>query len=169
MRIILIGTNHRHQIIGCPEGETASFENFLRQTISTYAVQALAEELNEEAITLWHGHDSTARKLAQSLGITHLFCDPTIQERTQIGIPTNVQIRTKLGFGSAMTSIEVERLDAELRNHWPARETYWLDRLRSICCNECLFILGSDHVQSFKDLLTAHQIEAYIAHEDWLP
>lgn len=169
MRVMLVGTNHRHQVVGCSEGQSEAFSHFLRKVIRKCQIQTLAEELNEEAFATWGGHGSTARSLAESLGIQHIFCDPTAQERACIGISTTAQVKADLNLGKFLKSEQVEQLDAEQRKYWPQREAYWLTRLRSMGCNQCLFILGSDHVQSFMALLSAHHIQPVLVHENWEP
>lgn len=167
--VLLIGTNHRHQIVGCPEGKSKKFAQFIRRVINERKIQALAEELNEEAFPKWLGYDSIARVVASELGIEHIYCDPTTSERVRLGIPTTDQITSNLGYGKFLNASETKKLEDEAQMFWPQREFYWFSRIRSLGCNKTLFVLGSSHIQSFRKLLLAQNIRPIIIHENWKP
>jgi hypothetical protein len=169
MYVLIIGTNHRYQVLGCQEGKQEVFEQYLRAVIHKHGIQAIAEELNEEAFPVWRGHDSTARVLAASLGIKHMFCDPTNIERERLGIPTVEQIKVKLGFGKFLTSQEYQEVVEEQQKYWLQRESYWIKCVKTLDCDKCVFILGLSHVQSFAKLLLKEHVQSEVIHENWKP
>jgi hypothetical protein len=169
MTVYLLGTNHRHQVIGCPEGSYVQFSELLRSEVHQHRLQAIAEELNAEAIQLWHGTDSVAREVSQVLGIRHLYCDPTSVERKALGIPSLQQLKTKFGYGRALNHIQNEHLAVEQETYWSLREAHWLSCLKPLLSLNFLFVIGSSHMQSFAKLLEREQIGYTILHTNWAP
>jgi hypothetical protein len=167
MTAYLLGTNHRHQVIGCPEGRYVEFSELLRREVREHRLQAIAEELNDEAIQLWQGTGSVARAVSQDLGIRHVYCDPTSTERLALGIPSLQELRTKFGYGRVLTHIQDEHLAAEQATYWPRREAHWLSCLKPLRTCNFLFVLGSSHMESFSKLLESEEIGYITLHTRW--
>jgi len=131
------------------------------------SIDLIAEELSEDAIALWRASGSAARNVASRLSITHLFCDPSIEERKSLGILMPKEIAAMQGFGQFWTSHQDAVIIAEERKMWPIRESFWLERLRTLSFNECVFILGTEHVDSFGSLLRREGFTVQVNCTNW--
>jgi len=95
VELLLIGTNHANQYVGNKHGDSAQFTDYLHRVCSAHKVDLLAEEMSTEALEE-NSAKSTALELAITLGISHIFCDPSRGERTALGIPTNEKLNRVL-------------------------------------------------------------------------
>ncbi len=84
------------------------------------------------------GEESTARQLAKQLNIEHRFCDPNTEERNKLKIDSN-----------------------------PKREQVWLERIQDLNNSKILFICGSLHLNTFKNLLENSNIKTDILSDGW--
>jgi hypothetical protein len=57
--------------------------------------------------------------------------------------------------------------DEEQRKQWPIRECFWLTELRQANGTCCVFILGAQHVDSFRTLLAKAGFDVTIKHRNW--
>lgn len=169
MRCHLIGLNHAHQLEGYEHGAFEVFGQYLTKFCVNANIDLLAEELNQEAVTLWRAKESVARTVATRLSINHLFCDPTLVDRRCLGILPPKEIASNLGYGRCRTSEQEAILTAEEKKTWSIREQFWLEQLGTVCFQECAFILGSSHVETFSALLTTKGIQVHVAHRLWVP
>ena len=119
---------------------------------------SLAEELNEEAINLWKATDSACRLFAQSMKLMHQYCDPNSHERHLLGIESDLEIRTRLGFGKSLTIDQDNQVQLELIKYFSVREKFWLEKMLSFDFKKCLFVFGKTHVDSFSKLLSSSGI-----------
>lgn len=169
MVVLLVGTNHAHQLSGYRDGAAETLNTYLKGIVDTEAIDLLAEELNEEAVKRFRASDSTARLVALERKLAHIFCDPNTSERRALGIPTVEELLDKLGYGCNPSDEEKANLEIETRRYWPIRENFWLKKLSSCSSNRCLFVLGSNHVQSFSLLLSEHGIQNQVKVGRWEP
>jgi hypothetical protein len=56
-----------------------------------------------------------------------------------------------------------------VRKTWPAREGFWLERLRQVTFARCAFVLGAKHVETFGTLLSTEGFTVHVAHSHWEP
>ena len=140
--IYLIGVDHVIQHGGYldtrKEVALREFQSYLAQVVQEKRVDMIAEEFSEVALERSNTDFSTCRKLALSLKIDHLFCDPTPEEREALKIETDEQ-----------------------------REQEWLNRIRDSFRMNVLFICGSEHLQSFGRLLAANGFKVAILSDGW--
>src|SRR5216683_5104087 len=148
MTIRLIGLNHRYQLRGYAGADWSAFERYLLSYSANKGVDLLAEELSDEAVRKWKAEDSVARHVARCLGVRHLFCDPESGQREALGIRSFGDILAELGPRPT-----VDLVEATEREDWRVREQHWLNTLRNVSFTTCVFILGSQHVESFETLL----------------
>lgn len=165
----LIGTNHAHQLEGHKDGNSVALGEYLSAFCSDNGVDLLAEELNEEAVAKWKADGSVAKSVASRLSISHLYCDPNLEERQRLGTLTHSEAAKKLGFGSYWAREKDALVEAEVRKTWPARESFWLEKLRQVMFTRCVFVLGAKHVVTFGDLLASQGIAVHVAQSDWKP
>jgi hypothetical protein len=156
--LYLIGTDHSVQHDGRagyhgPEFERIGqgFPEFLVQAAKSIQAKVIAEESNEDVLSKFSATQSVASTVASGIAIKHLFCEPSIAEREQLGITTT---------GSPAD--------------FEKREKFWLERLKSIEEAPILFVLGADHVESFSELtktsgLSVEVVDEYYGGEYFAP
>ena len=94
-QIILIGTSHTYQYRH-EEAQANLIEQFKQLLLwlcSTYAVIAIAEEMNEEALAEGGASESVAQEVAKELNVRHQFSDPSRTLRRQLGVLQENDIR----------------------------------------------------------------------------
>ena len=146
MAIYILGTKHELQHTGQPfraapdkvKRGRCDLQIYLRELVTKYHVTLIAEEFSQQVLDIKDAA-STAKSVADELGIEHLFCDPDSTVRTEIGLP-------------AGGTEDYEPVDKERYNR--IRETYWLNCLANVLDRDILFICGSDHVYSFCERLS---------------
>jgi len=74
------------------------------------------------------------------IGLPHCYCDPDAATQTQLNITED-----------------------------PQREQYWINELTRFDTFPVLFILGSDHVESFNTLLVECGFQPFIVERNWQP
>jgi hypothetical protein len=168
MNILLIGLNHCHQLLGYAK-ESGKFKSFLKGLCLKECPDIIAEELNEDAIKQWKANDSVARKIAISLKVRHLFCDPDLKERKALDIKCFKEIAQELGYGPVLTREQTSKVENIEKIHWEKRERFWLCKLIEKQFDKCIFILGANHIDSFNTLLTVRGFRSTIIERDWQP
>ena len=140
--IYLVGVDHRIQHEGYLDSRKKvalrKFRAYLKNIVCERGIRVIAEEFSEDALSRNHTEVSSARKVAQALGIEHRFCDPTRQERKVRKIMTDRQ-----------------------------REREWLNRLQEFSQRNVLFLCGSLHLQTFQKLLRKRGFEVGILSDKW--
>ncbi len=93
--IYLVGVDHVIQHEGYLDSRKKvalrKFRAYLKKIVGERDIRVIAEEFSEDALSRSHTKVSSARKVAQALGIEHRFCDPTCQERMVRKIGTDGQ------------------------------------------------------------------------------
>lgn len=159
----IIGVHHNIQYKFLPqESQYFQFEAYLKVRVAEYGVTMIAEELSEEAMQSCEVKESIGQKVARELGIEHQLCDPTSEERKSLGIPSEAELKQRLGLGKFLKDDELRRLDAEKQKYWPIRERFWLDRIRHAAGQAVLFICGDSHVDSFRWLLESEGLDVEV-------
>jgi len=173
MRVHLIGTDHRYQLCGHQGANWEAFKRYLSSFCQTEAIDLIAEELNEWEIERSKPQGATssvARDVASRLGIKHLFCDPDEADRKRLGINSRKELANSIGVvGHFLTPEQSTRICQMIREQWPIREGFWLEKLQRTDFSHCAFILGANHVESFAKLLTSKGFDARVESQDWEP
>lgn len=166
-KIILVGTSHIYQICDGETDENAieQFQQLLFRLCSHYVVKAIAEEMNQEALTESGAFKSVAQRVTDELNLAHQFSDPLRSVRQQLVIRQEHDIRA-FAFINGRTKQQIE---SEIKNSHAIRERYWLDQLRSLNLWPLIFICGADHTESFSALLRDSGIEVIVPFPDWEP
>lgn len=133
--LYLIGVDHSVQHDGCAGYEGSTFER-LRNEFPTFldgvarriGATVIAEELNEDVLNKFGATKSVADTVASQMNIKHVFCEPSISEREQLGMK---------GTNNP--------------DDFSRREDFWLNKLVTLKGERILFILGADHVESFSE------------------
>lgn len=166
--IYLIGLNHNVQYVY--EGKlssSTSFKEYLEKVIDELSISIIVEELSIEAIEREKAIDSIAHVLALSKEIEHRYADPDSQTRRLLGIPSEEKIRQELGFGPALSSEELARLDQAKAEYHGIREKYWFSQVKDDNDKNVLFLCGDSHIQDFLTLLKNSNCQAVILSTNW--
>ncbi len=143
--VYLVGVDHQVQHNGQPmtpkrEEATRAFYTFLELKAKDLNISMFAEEFNDDALRNSCASAATVRDLAHRLGLKHRFCEPTRQERKELGI-----------------SKDRDR-----------REQFWLSCLEPHLNSETiLFVCGADHLESFQNKLLGKGVKAKILPEQY--
>jgi hypothetical protein len=169
MKIFIVHTNHAHQMMGHEAGNAYEFMNYLEGICHLHQIELIAEELSIEALLNASITESTCQFLSVKFKINHIFCDPNSIQRALLGIPTTNQLRANLKFGKALLKHEEKLLKIEEQKYWPIRENYWINCITSQKFQNCLFICGSDHFESFEKQLLSKNISFVVVNKKWEP
>ncbi len=138
--VYLLGVDHQVQHNGPPmtpdrDHATHDFCMFLKSQAKDLNISMLAEEFSEDALRISKAHVAIVKDVAHSLGLKHLFCDPTRRERVELGI----------------------------NNDLDRREQFWLSRLEHHCNSETiLLVCGAGHLESFREKLQDKGVKAKV-------
>jgi hypothetical protein len=146
--VYLIGLNHQYQIgpngaipVEATAQDFSEFADFLRGVIARNAIRAIAEEMSLAALRKhWVRGDSFPCCLAAEIGLPHRYCDPDLDTQKALGITSSTQ-----------------------------REQYWIKELIDFDLFPVLFILGANHIESFKGLLIESDLQPFVVAQDWEP
>jgi hypothetical protein len=155
------GINHntQHRGVGVDSAGADRFEALVDWVCQQNQIELIAEEFSLEACELSGVSASICAEYAVRNGLQHLYCDPTLEERIQLGIPSQkelvTQVKAELGVKIIVGSEHNAYYDRVAAKYHPIREGFWLDKLSPYAERNILFICGSDHVESFSALLKA--------------
>jgi hypothetical protein len=135
----------------------------LRDLSVSCSAEAIAEELNEQALQEVGSDASVPQLLARELNIPHLFCDPDRTERLALGIRDENSIR----ISAFPKDLDEESVRILIDESWKRREEEWIRRLRGLAVSRLVFVCGADHISTFAPLATEHGFQVSVAHRDW--
>jgi hypothetical protein len=161
MKIFIVGVNHKIQYVFKNSTHSTEFKDYLVGKITKHSISLIAEELSNEAIKQNKTDDSVAHVTALSADIKHRYADPDSETRESLGIPSEKQLKEKLGLGRSLNADELTRLDVANAKYHPIREEYWLSQIKDQNCSNILFLCGYNHIESFASLLRneGHQVQ----------
>ena len=92
--IFLIGTDHEYHVPGsqCQPKAYQAFQRFLRKECLQHGIKTVAEENNKKNVKSNGRRHSIPQRVAKGLSLKHLFCDPDLCERAELGISTDKYI-----------------------------------------------------------------------------
>ncbi len=161
--VALIGTRHKYQF-----GEDATrgaFQNLLENACKEYIVKTIAEEKSVEALSQKHLSQSTCKIVADAMRIQHRYCDPSTQQRKELCIRQEQDIRCEAFF----KGLGQEQTEREIRASHEIRERYWLEQILSLDGWPVLFVCGANHMEAFRRMLEESKIHVDIVVWDWEP
>jgi hypothetical protein len=160
--VYVVGTLHRYQgtyNVGggaiATRDELEQFRLFLKEIVHKHGIRSVAEEMSVEALHKYPHPDlpsgeSLPFQVADELSLPHKYC-----------CPPDRGTRHKLGLsadGMPDTPDDIKK-----------REAYWLEKLENLNLFPCLFVLGSDHADSFPALLIKSQLRTTLLIKEWKP
>lgn len=158
--IFLIGIDHRKQIITCDYAKEIT--KMICNLIHEEEFDLLAEEWStdceaENGITI-------LKEIANNLNIKHINCEMSKKEQLKLPFDENDEefqaylVINQIPFKERKKQIKEE----EIKQNFPVRENYWLNKINSITYNKCLFICGRDHLESFNKIIITNKIASLI-------
>jgi hypothetical protein len=172
--VYLIGVEHGVQSIPSNGPETSNHKAYrlcLEQVIRDYKPTVIAEEYSTESLDRVKylnpstTYDFFTRKIATNAGVEHIFCEPKLKVRFQLGCQGRAQWSKMLAsLDNAIPADECDSLGIamEINIEWPIREKYWLDQLGPAIKNEIVFVCGDGHLKTFADLLNSRGIPSSV-------
>jgi hypothetical protein len=170
--VYIMGTHHEFQKDDGSKSshEIGKFKTFLEGLCNSKGVRLIAEEMSCQALGSLSNRGSSCKQVADKLGLPHLYCDPESDEREQLRIREQDDIRID-GFFSGQSQ---DVIDEKIQQELDKRRIVWQKKL----CNymrsrsieyPVLFICGARHALPFRDLLIEKGITCEVAIEDWPP
>lgn len=162
------GINHNAQHLGpaCDHRDAKALLLLLDQLYPKLNYKVLAEEFSIDACSHWQVEETICHMFAKEHGLCHIYCEPTLSERATLGIPTQHEleerVQSELGASvceSSEANTRYKILEAEL---FPMRELFWMQKLAPHKISDILFICGSAHIESFRDLLVKDGWQVHI-------
>ncbi|WP_281716325.1 hypothetical protein [Alteromonas sp. CyTr2] len=155
--VVLVGTLHSKQ----RDKETTNFSNYIKETITKYDIDALAEEIDI--------HDSVVFDISNELNIEYKIIEPNEHERIALGIDSLNQIE----FAILMLFDDVESVEAKSECEKRKQQTYrereqeWLKRVKAMRGQRILVICGAAHINTFNQLLKKSNFNVIIECSLW--
>jgi hypothetical protein len=142
--IYIVGVTHDVQCLKNENSEEAKeFYNNMMELCNDNGITVIIEEFSESAKSKNQCDYATMEKLANDIGIEHEFCDPTCEERNELGISDTIAIQLNAFFDDNFNQ------DAEKEKQFEIRENYWLDIIKD-------YYFDDD--QEYEILVSAHRV-----------
>src|SRR5437773_2146465 len=132
--------------------DALAFGRELLRLCKLHGVAAIAEEASNDALAS-HGVPSTmGARVAASLSIRPLMCDPGEEERKRLGLDwQHADLHLRLAWEGRLHDYQ-----RELQRQFRVREQIWLKRLQELGVYPLLFVCGAEHSDPFAALLREH-------------
>lgn len=167
--MFLFGTDHRYQCGGrdCEPEKAEIFKAELRAFCQTYNIRRLAEEMTIDGRRNYQVNITNVETLANELQITHQEVDLNVADRELIKLGDSAMLNglsvTKFKDGGGKFRAAFGQVSNDIR------ERVWASRILSSNPWPVLFVLGADHVKSFRRIAHRLGIESAIIYEDYAP
>ncbi len=161
----LIGTREDYKRPGNPGSD--QFRGVVMAACQERQVRFLAEEMSLEALSLFGATTSVCKQVADAMGITHCYCDPSSDEQRSLGIANP----GKVSPGAFFPSCDYHEPNPEVREADAIREHRWLEHLMEVDLWPVLFVCGAHHTSSFKALLERNLVTVHVLFPGcgWVP
>lgn len=170
--IYILGVNeHRYQAIN-PNNNPYEREFYccVLKHVQRKEIRHLAEEMNDEWLQRENGaQESVCRRLANTLRIAHIMCEPNGIEKQQIGyidkswneFVREDETRSNEKVNAAYLSFH--------KRQWHIRENFWFEKLQPYLNDNILFVCGAAHPTRFSKLLKSRGLENRVICKRWKP
>jgi hypothetical protein len=170
-QLFIVGTAHHLQYGAgitfggqlCTESGQVAFEQLLRKLCSEVSADTIAEELSQQSMKEVGSIESVPHIIAKEAGLPHIFCDPNREERRQLGILDENEIRMSK-WPKVFEEPGVQRLLAESNRR---REAEWLRRIQEMNGARVILVCGAIHSDAVAQLAQSRLFKATIIHRDW--
>lgn len=161
--VALIGTSYKYQLPQTPASD--EFRAFVGQVCAASKIRAIAEEMNFEALSQQHASHSVCEEIANAAGLTHRYCDLSNEQRKELHIRQENDIRIEGFFNNR----DQERIERDVRASHEIRERHWLRQLLELDYWPVLFICGANHIEHFHRALELSGLHGVVVARDWAP
>jgi len=160
-KAVLIGTRHSIQR-GTKKND--NFKDFIKELCTKYKIKAIAEEIDNE-------NKYIAQNVSTEFGIKYKIIEPTPEEKKKLQIEEEYHIIYELSnrydiedwdkqyTNDALPPKVLEEYKERLKKTYKQREKVWMKKILQLNTWPLLIICGSDHSQSFCELLTSLSID----------
>jgi hypothetical protein len=170
--IYILGVDyHRYQAVNPNiNPDESKFGDYILRHVQDKTICHLAEEMNDEFLQReCNAHESVCRKMATELRITHIMCEPTTEERRQIGYIDKPWEEFVAEDDTGCNDKIYSAFCSFHRKQWPIRENFWFDKLKQYLSDNVLFICGARHADRFSRLLQGKGFKNQVICRRWKP
>jgi len=163
--IFLVGTSHTLQLNDNQNfsEDRLTFHQFLRNLCRDYFIQAIAEEMNTDALLEKGCDESIPKMIADELTLSHCYADPNISVRNRLMILQENDVNAK-GWLEAWTK---QKIREQIQIEYVKRERYWIEQIIKHNVWPLLFVCGANHIESFSLLVQSAGLDMKIISKDW--
>lgn len=169
--IYLIGTGHHYQFghgvrfggFECKRENEFEFERVIAEAVNAYDVDLIGEEMSLEALQELKLSTTVTARVAETMRIRHLYCDPDRSERALLNILDENAIKLQ----GTLNGDPYFDLVKEQQIHSRRREGEWIRRIEEQNYHTALFVCGSDHVESFATITASMEWRVLVLHDNW--
>ena len=160
--IYVHGINHntQHKGKGSDPKGASRFEIFVESLCGEKDITVVAEEFSTEACEKSDVEASICHQVASRIQLLHIYCDPVLSERAELGIPSQAElverVKKELGIKIILRKEINDYYDQLAAQYHDIREKFWLTKLAPHQSENVLFICGSDHIDSLAAMLVKH-------------
>lgn len=169
--IYIIGVDHKIQNDGpyqANEAQLLLFSTYLEKMIKKFNIEVIVEESNEDVLSISMAKNCIARNIANKLKLKHVFCEPTMRERRELGVPKEPEICDMLGLNSiALNKEDIKKLNEKKKDYFPIRENFWFEQIVDFRDKKMLMIIGAEHTNSFPKILEKYNCDYKILNKNW--
>lgn len=166
--IYLLGINHRLQW-DRNHSNTNLLIQYAEKKIKKHKIEILAEEFSKDIFKdrfyMEQNINTTPLyDIALKLTLRHIYCDPDINKRAELGIRRTYFIKkaAKIDFlkpEKDYSPEEYKRFRKERKKDDDIREMYWVDKILNYRDKNLLFICGIQHLNTFKEKLISKEFK----------
>lgn len=170
MDLYIIGTHHQHQFgrskaYDANEQACDAFFIYLRDQCLSLGVRTVAEEMSTDARHKWSISRTVPELVALELQLEHADCDPTEEERRDLGVLNDGYVRMQ----GLMHGNTEEMVQKNIRHEYDKREDEWLRRLARLPRWPVLFVCGCEHSSSLAVRAKEFGLCARLILDEWAP
>lgn len=148
--IFLFGTDHKYQCGGrdCTFDQAQAFATQVRIACCNHNIHRIAEEMTVDGRKNYQVEETIAQCIARDLDVYHHEVDLSMCERNALSITDSAVLSARSTFrsrdGGGRLRAKFDALSDEVR------ERVWAARIMNNNVWPVLFILGADHVTTFR-------------------
>jgi hypothetical protein len=169
--LYIIGTSHHYQFGAgagfgdeyCSRTDENAFIEMLSNVVRKTNSNAIAEELNPQAVIDIPSSTPIIKNLTKQLGISHSYCDPDRNQRFELEIKDENEIRISLDLLSGHDT----KIQELVNESYQRREDEWLKRLCKISASDIIFVCGANHINTFTPKAIKAGFLAKVVYDCW--
>jgi hypothetical protein len=165
--VFLFGTDHRLQCGGknCTPAQSAAIQDEVRAACSLHRIGRIAEEISIDGLNHYDVTRTNIERVASLLELPYQQVDVSAAERALIALDDRSMLNAVQSFRNRDAGERTRSRFERLLNE--TRERIWAGRLLTSTVWPVLFVVGSDHVKSFRTVWHRLGTEAAILYEDY--